>query len=45
MSEMILCETAKQFNEQLHAEEALFIASSGWLWHIRNCHGTCEPHL
>ena len=39
ISGMILCEKAKQFNEQLHAQEATapsFTASSGWLWRFCN---------
>lgn len=39
ISGTILCEKAKQFNEQLHAQEAtnpLFTASSGWLWRFCN---------
>ena len=42
ISGMILCEKTKQFNEQLHAQEATapsFTASSGWLWHFCNRHG------
>ena len=42
MSGPILCEKAKQFNEQLHAEEATtpsFTASAGWLWRFCNRHG------
>ena len=38
----ILCEKAKQFNEQLHAQEATtpsFTVSSGWLWRFCNQHG------
>ena len=37
-----LCEKTKQFNEQLHAQEATapsFTASSGWLWRFCNRHG------
>ena len=44
----ILCEKAKQFNEQLHAQEATtqpFTASSGWLWHFCNRHGIRGLHL
>ena len=42
ISGTILCEKAKQFNKQLHAQEATppsFTASSGWLWHFCNRHG------
>ena len=38
----ILCEKAKQFNEQLHVQEATtppFTVSSGWLWCFCNRHG------
>ena len=44
----ILCEKAKQFNEQLHAEEETtpsFTASSGWLWRFCNRHGIHGLHL
>ena len=48
ISGTILCEKAKQFNEQLHAQEATapsFTASSGWLWHFCNQHGICGLRL
>ena len=44
----ILCAKAKQFNEQLHAQEATtssFIASFGWLWRFCNRHGNCGLRL
>ena len=48
ISGTILYEKAKQFNEQLHAQEATapsFTASSGWLWHFCNQHGICGLRL
>ena len=45
MSGPILCEKARQFNEQLHADEATtpsFMASSGWLWRFCKRHGIRE---